>query len=250
MKLVRYSIENQTEWGVLEGERIRRLNGDVFGAFEVTQERLAVSDVKLLAPVAPSKIVAVGVNYREHAAEMREELPECPKIFLKPSTAVIGPLGSIVLPPSSQRVDHEAELAVVVRKQARCVDESEAADYILGYTCLNDVTARDLQRVDGQWTRAKSFDTFAPLGPVIDTSVTPDALDISLRVNGELRQQSNTRNLIYGPARLLSFISHIMTLLPGDVIATGTPSGVSPLRPGDVVEVCIEGIGTLINYVV
>lgn len=249
MKLVRFSIEGRVEWGALEGECIRRLDGDVFGAFELSQEKLAVSDVRLLAPVTPSKIVAVGVNYRDHAEEMREKLPECPKIFLKPSTAVIGPHESIVIPPSSSRVDHEAELAVVVRRRARCVDESEAAGYILGYTCLNDVTDRDLQRVDGQWTRAKSFDTFAPLGPVIDTSVTPSDLDISLRVNGELKQQSNTRNLVFGPARLLSFISHIMTLLPGDVIATGTPSGVGPLRPGDLVEVSIEGIGTLVNSV-
>lgn len=249
MKLVRYQIDCRCEWGSLEGGYVRPIEGDVFGEFGLCEREMPVDKVKLLAPSAPSKIVAVGLNYRDHALEMGEELPDCPKIFIKPSTAVVGPLDSIVIPESSRRVDYEAELALVVRRKAKRVSPEEAPDYILGYTCFNDVTARDLQKIDGQWTRAKSFDTFAPLGPVVDTSVSPAALDISLRVNGELRQHSNTSNLIFSPAELLSFVSHVMTLLPGDVIATGTPSGVGELRQGDCVEVSIEGIGKLVNYV-
>lgn len=249
MKLVRYEIAGRGHWGALEGDHIRHIDGDVFGEFSVSERITAVDSVRLLAPSLPSKIVAVGLNYRDHALEMGEELPDCPKIFLKPATAVIGPLDSIVVPESSHRVDYEAELAVVVGRAARRVSPDAAADYILGYSCFNDVTARDLQQIDGQWTRAKSFDTFAPLGPVIDTSVSAAELEISLTVNGELRQHSNTRNLIFSPAQLLSFISHVMTLLPGDVIATGTPSGVGALRPGDSVEVSLERIGKLVNDV-
>ena len=249
MKLVRYAVNGSCQWGSLEGQYVRPVAGDVFGEFSLCECEIPVDEVRLLAPSVPSKIVAVGLNYRDHALEMGEELPDCPKIFMKPSTAVIGPLDDIVIPESSKRVDYEAELALVVKRQAKRVTPGEAADYILGYCCFNDVTARDLQRIDGQWTRAKSFDTFAPLGPIVDTSVSPEALEISLRVNGELRQHSNTRNLIFSPAQLLSFVSHVMTLLPGDVIATGTPSGVGQLKPGDCVEVSIEGIGTLTNKV-
>jgi len=249
VKLVRYEVNGRCEWGSLEGQLVRRISGDVFGEFELCECEIPVDEVRLLAPSVPSKIVAVGLNYRDHALEMGEELPDCPKIFMKPSTAVIGPMDDIVIPESSKRVDYEAELALVVKRKAKRVAPEEAADYILGYCCFNDVTARDLQRIDGQWTRAKSFDTFAPLGPAIDTSVSPEALEISLRVNGELRQRSNTSNLIFSPSHLLSFVSHVMTLLPGDVVATGTPSGVGQLRSGDRVEVTIEGIGTLTNCV-
>ncbi len=249
MKLVRYEIDGRCKWGSLEGRHVQPIAGNIFGEFSLCKSKIPVGEVKLLAPSVPSKVVAVGLNYRDHALEMGEELPDCPKIFIKPSTAVIGPFDDIVIPESSKRVDYEAELALVVRRKAKRVLPEEAEDYILGYCCFNDVTARDLQRIDGQWTRAKSFDTFAPLGPVVDTSVSPKALEISLRVNGELRQHSNTSNLIFSPEQLLSFVSHVMTLLPGDVIATGTPSGVGELRPGDCVEVSIEGIGELTNCV-
>lgn len=250
MQLVRFVLEGKQQWGVLEDGAIRPVEGSVFEDFQLSDQRVSLSSVKLLAPAVPTKIVAVGLNYRDHAVEMGEELPENPKIFLKPSTAVIGPSDSIVLPPSSSRVDYEAELALVVKRRAKNIDAREADEYILGYTCFNDVTARDLQSVDGQWTRAKSFDTFAPVGPVINTSVDPHALDIESRVNGELRQKSNTRNLIFGPEQLLSFVSRVMTLLPGDIIATGTPSGVGPLGKGDTVEVAIRDIGVLANSVI
>ncbi|MGQ9780523.1 MAG: fumarylacetoacetate hydrolase family protein [Bacillota bacterium] len=215
-----------------------------------TGEILAQEEARLLAPVMPSKVVAVGLNYRDHAMEMGEEIPEEPRIFLKPSTSVIGPGEAIVLPPISRRVDYEAELAVVIGRTACHVRPEEASSYILGYTCLNDVTARDLQKKDVQWTRAKSFDTFCPLGPVVETELDPRDLAIVARVNGVVRQSSRTANLIFPVPELLSFISQVMTLLPGDVIATGTPPGVGPLSPGDRVEIEIEGLGILANPVV
>jgi 2-keto-4-pentenoate hydratase/2-oxohepta-3-ene-1,7-dioic acid hydratase in catechol pathway len=207
---------------------------------------------RLPAPCEPTKIIALGLNYRDHAVEMRMALPEEPLIFLKPATAVIGPEEPIVLPRQSRRVDYEAELAVVIGRTARKVPGSQAADYILGYTCFNDVTARDLQKKDGQFTRSKSFDTFAPLGPWLVPSLPepPETVTVSALVNGERRQHSHIGNLVFPVAHLVSFISHIMTLLPGDVIATGTPAGVGPLRPGDVVEININGIGTLRNPVI
>jgi 2-keto-4-pentenoate hydratase/2-oxohepta-3-ene-1,7-dioic acid hydratase in catechol pathway len=204
--------------------------------------------VKLLAPACPSKIVCIGLNYAEHAAELKMQLPSEPVIFLKPPTAAIGPGAEIVFPSSSQQVDYEGELAVMIRDRCKDVPAREAEKHILGFTCFNDVTARDLQRRDGQWTRSKSFDTFAPFGPWI-SSVDPADLDIQTRVNGEVKQSSNTSDLIFDVPRLVEFISHIMTLEPGDVIATGTPPGVGPLGKGDVVEVEIEGIGILENTV-
>jgi 2-keto-4-pentenoate hydratase/2-oxohepta-3-ene-1,7-dioic acid hydratase in catechol pathway len=190
------------------------------------------------------------VNYRDHAEEMKTPLPKEPLLFLKPSTSVIGPGEGIVYPKMSKRVDYEAELAVVIRKMAKAVPEERAAEYILGYTCLNDVTARDLQPKDGQWTTSKGFDTFAPIGPWIVTDIDPHHLEISSYLNGERRQHSNTKNLIFGSHQLVSFISHVMTLLPGDVIATGTPSGIGPMTIGDKIDVVIEGIGTLSNIIV
>ncbi len=193
--------------------------------------------------------MALGLNYRDHAARGEDALPEEPLLFIKPSTSVIGPGEAIVYPKMSKRVDYEAELAVVIRKKAKAVPEERAAEYILGYTCFNDVTARDLQPKDGQWTKSKGFDTFAPIGPWIVTDIDPHHLDISSYLNGERRQHSNTKNLIFGPYQLVSFISHVMTLLPGDVIATGTPSGIGPMAIGDRVDIVIEGIGTLSNTV-
>jgi 2-keto-4-pentenoate hydratase/2-oxohepta-3-ene-1,7-dioic acid hydratase in catechol pathway len=181
---------------------------------------------------------------------MGEELPETPKLFLKPSSSVIGPAAPIVLPPQSKRVDYEAELAIVIGRLAKQISREEAPDHIMGYTCLNDVTARDLQKIDGQWTRAKGFDSFCPIGPWIETEFDAASAGIELRLNSEVKQSSNTSNLIFGPHELVEFISSVMTLYPGDVIATGTSSGIGPMQPGDRVEVIIEGIGKLVNPVV
>ena len=207
-----------------------------------------MEDVELLAPCCPSKIVCVGLNYVEHAKELKMKLPEEPILFLKPPSAVIGPGTEIIVPKSSERVDYEGELGVVIGKRCKAIAADEAKKHILGYTCFNDVTARDLQQKDGQWTRAKSFDTFAPFGPWI-ASIDPSDADINTRVNGQIRQSSNTADLIFGVPSLIEFISNVMTLEPGDVIATGTPPGVGRLEKGDVVEVEIEGIGVLKNRV-
>lgn len=250
MKIVRYKVGASIQWGVLEEGRVREMEGDPFGPFQLTSKAKKLEEVQLLAPCLPSKIVALGLNYRDHAEEVKLPIPDKPLLFLKPSTSVIGPDEGIVYPKMSKRVDYEAELAVVIGKKAKGVSEEEAGRYILGYTCFNDVTARDLQPKDGQWTLSKSFDTFAPLGPWIVTDIDPTHLAISSYLNGERRQHSNTRNLIFNPYRLVSFISQVMTLLPGDVIATGTPSGIGPMAVGDRVAVVIEGIGTLANTVV
>jgi 2-keto-4-pentenoate hydratase/2-oxohepta-3-ene-1,7-dioic acid hydratase in catechol pathway len=218
---------------------------------DTTRQGEDIHIVRLLAPAVPSKIIAVGLNYRDHAKEMGLTPPEEPIIFMKPLSAVIGPGDDIIFPAQSSRVDYEAELAVVIGKRCRDVNAVDAADVILGYTCFNDVTARDLQIKDGQWTRAKSFDTFAPLGPWIETDIEdPNSLGITLRLNGEIRQTSNTNNLIFNVCNLVEFISSIMTLERWDVIATGTPSGIGPMVKGDEIEVSIEGIGVLKNRVV
>ncbi len=250
MKIVRYQEGGSIRWGVVEEEVIRLMDGDPFGLFQLTSISIKLDEARILAPCSPSKIVALGLNYRDHAEEIKMKLPEEPLLFLKPSTCVIGPGEAIVFPKMSKRVDFEAELAIVISKPARAVPEENAADYILGYTCLNDVTARDLQGKDGQWTRAKGFDTFAPIGPWIITDLDPRNLEISAYLNGVRQQHSSTKHLIFGPHKLVSFISQIMTLLPGDVIATGTPHGIGPMAIGDKIDVVIEGIGTLSNVVV
>jgi 2-keto-4-pentenoate hydratase/2-oxohepta-3-ene-1,7-dioic acid hydratase in catechol pathway len=250
MKIVRYEAESKRNWGVIEGEAVREMEGDPFGHFHLTSKTKKMEEVKLLAPCLPSKIVALGLNYRDHAEEVKIPLPKEPLLFLKPSTSVIGPGEAIVYPKMSKRVDYEAELAVVIGKAAKGISEERVGEYILGYTCLNDVTARDLQPQNGQWTTAKGFDTFAPIGPWIVTDIDPHHLDVASYLNGERRQHSNTKNLIFDPRQLVSFISRVMTLLPGDVIATGTPSGIGPMAVGDKIEVVIEGIGTLSNEVV
>lgn len=210
----------------------------------------AFDGARLLAPVVPSKVVCIGLNYRRHADEMGKAVPSEPLMFLKPSTSVIASGDAIVLPPDSTEVHHEGELAVVIGRIARDVPEARATDYILGYTLMNDVTARDIQRREQRYTRAKGFDTFAPLGPAIVTGLDPDALTITTRVNGEVRQASGVDDLIFSIRRLLAFVSRVMTLLPGDVISTGTPSGVGPIRAGDTVEVEIAEIGVLSNPVI
>ena len=225
------------------------LEGDIFGTPAVGA-RLAGPEPALLAPVAPSKIVAVGLNYRDHAAEMNKALPDEPLIFLKPSTAVVGPGASIVLPPGAGRVDYEAELGVVIGRTARRVPADRAHEYVLGFTCVNDVTDRDLQRRDVQYTRAKGFDTFAPAGPCVAAADLDRPVGIESRVNGERRQHSSTRELIFPLRRLIEFVTGVMTLLPGDILSTGTPPGVGPLAPGDRVAVEVEGVGELVNDVV
>jgi 2-keto-4-pentenoate hydratase/2-oxohepta-3-ene-1,7-dioic acid hydratase in catechol pathway len=233
---------------------VAELAGHPFGAADAirfTGARYPVADVRLLAPVLPSKVVAIGKNYAAHAREMGGEPPDEPVIFLKPSTAVAGPLDAIVRPVQlSKRVDFEGELAVVIGRLCRNVPPERAAGAVFGYTCANDVTARDLQSRDGQWARAKGFDTFCPLGPWIETDLSADDLEISTTVNGEMRQRSRTSLLLHGVAELVSYVSAVMTLLPGDVLLTGTPDGVGPLEAGDQVAVAIEGIGTLTNRVV
>jgi 2-keto-4-pentenoate hydratase/2-oxohepta-3-ene-1,7-dioic acid hydratase in catechol pathway len=253
MRIGRFDMQGRTGYGLLEGEKINVLWGAPYdgGLASTTGEVLSLPEVALLAPCEPTKIVAIGLNYRDHAAEFGNPIPEEPLIFMKPASAVIGPDEDIVYPGMSRRVDYEAELAVVIGKMARNIKEENFRDYVLGYACFNDVTARDLQKKDGQWTRAKGFDTFAPLGPWIETDIPdPGNLTVEAYLNGERRQHSNTGNLIFPVATLISFISRIMTLLPGDVIATGTPSGVGPMRVGDVVEIKVEGIGTLRNRLV
>jgi len=250
MRIVRYQDGPKIRWGVIEEGMVREMEGDPFSHFHLTSRVKQMGEVKLLPPCTPSKIVALGLNYRDHAEEVKMDLPEEPILFLKPSTSVIGPGDAIVYPRVSRRVDYEAELAVVMKMRARTVPLERAKDYILGYTCFNDVTARDLQPKNGQWTKSKSFDTFAPIGPWIVTDLDPHNLEISTYLNGERRQHSNTKHLVFGPLQLVSYISNIMTLLPGDVIATGTPSGIGPMLIGDKVDVVIEGIGTLSNYVV
>ena len=208
------------------------------------------SDVRLLAPCIPSKIVCLGVNYRSHAGEFNSQIPQTPLLFLKPPSAIIGPEDKIIYPEMSQRVDYEGELGVVIKKKPAMSPHTEALDCVLGYTCFNDVTARDLQKPDGQWTRAKGFDTFAPFGPCIETEIDPTNVPIETYLNGQLKQQSNTAELLFSVREVISFISRVMTLLPGDVIATGTPGGIGPMNPSDTIEIKIAPIGVLRNYVV
>ncbi len=253
MRIVRFELQGRSGYGILEGEKISILWNTPYGdgLKNTVGELVSLPTVKLLAPCEPTKIIALGLNYRDHAAEFGRPIPDEPLIFLKPSTSVIGPDEDIVYPAISRRVDYEAELAVVIGRPCRNVPPEEIRDYILGYTCFNDVTARDLQKKDGQFTRSKSFDTFAPLGPWIETEIPdPDNLTVEAYLNGERRQHSSTRNQVFSVATLVAFISRVMTLLPGDVIATGTPAGVGPMRPGDVVEVRLEGIGTLRNRLI
>lgn len=251
MKIVRVdSRVDDITYGAVEPEGIRLHLGSPFVAWEPTETVVAWDQARLLAPVIPTKIIAVGRNYVDHADEFNNPIPEEPLLFLKPPTSVIGPLQAIRLPKESANVHHEAELAIVVGKVARDVKIEDAGSYIMGFTAANDVTARDLQRSDGQWTRAKGFDTFCPLGPAIDTDLDPlEGLQVTCRVNSELRQSGSTADMIFGVSELLSYVSGVMTLLPGDVILTGTPEGVGPIAAGDKVEVEIEGIGVLMNTV-
>ena len=250
MRIARVSYGGGISFAVIEGDEVAEIDGPPIGEIRFTGKRVPLADCRLLAPTLPSKIVAIGVNYRDHAEEMGHTLPEEPLMFMKPGTAVVGVGDAVRKPPECQRLDHEGELAIVIGGLVRKADRATAVEGILGYTVANDVTARDLQIKDGQWTRGKGFDTFAPLGPWIETDVDPSGLDIEVRLNGEVRQQSNTKNLIFDAPALVSYVSGVMTLLPGDVIMTGTPSGVGPMEPGDTVEVEISGIGVLTNTII
>ena len=251
MRYLRFHHKDLVGYGRLEGDLIRAIEGDLFGTYKVTETTVPFAAARLLAPCLPTKIVAIGVNYKDHAAEFKKEPPSEPLIFLKPPSALLAPEEAIVYPEGvTKRVDYEGELAVVIKKRARHVTPEQAAAAIFGYTCCNDVTARDLQKKDGQWSRAKGFDTFCPLGPVIATDVEPSQLRIRTLLNGDIKQDAPVSSMLFDVPTLVSYVSKVMTLLPGDVITTGTPSGVGPMQRGDVVEVWIEGIGRLRNRVV
>jgi len=250
MKIVRFASGKRAEYGILVGDVIDGIEGTPYRQPRYSNHHYNLKEAKLLPPCVPSKIVALGLNYYSHAKEINMPIPSEPLIFMKPSTSVIGPEDNIIYPDCSQRVDYEGELAIVICKRAYRVPVKKALDYVLGYTCFNDVTARDLQGKDKQWTRAKSFDTFAAIGPYIETELNPGNVRVETYLNGELKQKVNTSDLIFSAPQVVSFISNIMTLLPGDIIATGTPSGIGAMNPGDKVEVKIKGIGTLRNYVV
>jgi 2-keto-4-pentenoate hydratase/2-oxohepta-3-ene-1,7-dioic acid hydratase in catechol pathway len=249
VRLVRFRFSDRIATGFVEGNRARLLQGTFFEEPVPTGEDVPLADVRLLAPVIPSKIVAVARNNPAHAAELGNEVPTHPMLFFKPATSVIGPGDPIPIPEGSGRVDHEAELAAVIGRLCRRVTEEEAPKYVLGYTCANDVTARDWQQADGQWARAKGSDGFCPLGPWIETEVDASDAAVIARVNGDERQRGRTSDFVFSPAALIAFISRSITLLPGDVVLTGTPSGVGPLTAGDRVEVEVEGVGVLANTV-
>ena len=249
MKYLRFrNSKNEIKYGVLEGDKIQLLDRNFLdSSSKPTNTWLSLEEVTLLAPVQPSKVVCVGLNYALHIKELEFSLPEDPVIFMKPPSCIIGPDAEIIYPKISQRVDFEAELAVIIGTTIKDASEVEAAKGIFGYTCANDVTARDLQKKDGQWTRAKSFDTFCPIGPWIVTDIDPSQLDVQLLLNGVVKQSSNTRNFITSVPKLVSYISQVMTLVPGDVVLTGTPEGVGPMQPGDEIIVKIQTIGQLRN---
>ena len=251
MKIVRFSHEESIRYGIVDEAELVVLEGDpMFAGFGTTGERVPLGEVSLLAPVIPrSKVVCVGKNYHDHAAEMGGEAPAEPLLFLKPNTSVIGPGDAIVRPPQSSRTDFEGELAVVIGRIAKNVPAASALDYVFGYTLGNDVTARDLQKSDGQWTRAKGFDTFCPLGPAIETDFDAAAATLQTRVNGEIKQSAPLTDMIHSVPDIIAYASAVFTLLPGDVILTGTPAGIGPVVAGDVVEVEISGLGVLRNPV-
>jgi len=251
MKICRFEAGGAVLVGRIEGRSVRACSGSVVHPARPTGEVFPLEAVRLLAPVKPGKIIGIGRNYADHARELGNEAPkEDPLVFLKPPSSVISPGETILMPPVSQRVDHEAELGVVIgRRVSKLGEESNPLDCVLGYCCVNDVTARDLQKKDIQFTRAKGFDTFCPLGPCIETELDPSNVRVEARVNGNTRQSGSTQDLIFPVAALVRYLSWIMTLEPGDVIATGTPAGVGPLADGDVVEVEVEGVGTLSNPV-
>ncbi len=257
MKIMRFIVDGKEKTGLIEDFNIIELSCSVVEALNAINldkfkknSSYTLENIKIKAPVSPSKVVCVGLNYQDHAAELNMDIPEEPILFLKPPSAVIGHQEPILYPGSSTQVDYEAEMGIIISKKARNIKGKNAGEFIGGYTVLNDVTARDLQKKDGQWTRAKSFDTFAPVGPAIETELDPDNQNIFLKLNSKIKQHSNTKNMIFGVEELLEFISHIMTLNPGDIIATGTPPGVGPMQPGDRIEAGVKDIGVLENQII
>jgi 2-keto-4-pentenoate hydratase/2-oxohepta-3-ene-1,7-dioic acid hydratase in catechol pathway len=250
MRIVRYQIKNEApRYGWILENKVGPIDGNIYGEYRRQEAETPLAEVKLLAPAEPSKIICIGRNYAEHAKEHDVEVPKVPLIFLKPPSALLDPGGTIILPPHSQQVEHEAELVVVIGKRGHNITAQDAQGHVFGYTVGNDVTARDLQKSDGQWTRAKGFDTFCPFGPWVDTEFDPADAVITCKVSGQPRQMASTRDMVFTVSQLIAFISSVMTLEPGDLIFTGTPAGVGPLKPGDTVEVEIEGLGKLSNPV-
>jgi 2-keto-4-pentenoate hydratase/2-oxohepta-3-ene-1,7-dioic acid hydratase in catechol pathway len=247
MRIARVRAGDGPAWAIVEGDTVYRLQGSPFENPSRGERLGETSSTRLLAPCEPTKVVCIGLNYRAHAAETGQELPKEPLMFLKPPTSVIGPGDDVVWAPGSQKIDYEAELAVVFKKTAKHIARGAFRDYVLGYTCANDVSARDFQRGDGQWARAKGSDTFCPLGPWIETDLDPSDLRISGKLNGETKQDSRTSDLVFDVDFLISHLTKYFTMLPGDVLITGTPAGIGPMNPGDEYEVELEGIGTLKN---
>ncbi len=252
MLIARYENEQETRYGIVAGGKVFEYIGDPFDPQSAKQGKPVgtLDEVRLLAPVRPGKILAIGKNYAAHAAEFGGGVPPEPLVFMKPPSAVISPGDEIEILPEMGRVDYEAELVVVIGRRGRFIKPEDALDYVLGYTCANDVTERDYQKSDGQWTRAKGFDTFCPLGPWINTDLDPSDVMVTCRVNGEVKQSASTANMVYDVPHLVAHLSRVMTLEPGDIIMTGTPEGVGRIAPGDEVEVEVEGIGVLKNHVV
>lgn len=250
MRIVRYQTnEGAPAYGWMLEDKVGEVQGNIYGEYRRREAKVPVTELKLLAPCEPGKIVCVGRNYVEHARELGNEVPKVPLIFLKPPSSIISNGDAIILPPQSKQVEHEAELVVVIGKRAKNVTTETARETVFGYTIGNDVTARDLQQTDGQWTRAKGFDTFCPFGPWIDTEFDPSDAVVTCRVNGQMRQMASTRDMVFNVGTLIAYISSVMTLEPGDLIFTGTPAGVDELKNGDVVDVEIEGLGKLSNPV-
>ncbi|MCW5874577.1 MAG: fumarylacetoacetate hydrolase family protein [Anaerolineales bacterium] len=249
MRIIRYQEQSAARYGWVLDDKAGPIEGDPYGAFQRGEATIPLAGLTLLPPVTPSKIVCVGRNYVAHAKELGNEVPEVPMLFLKPPSSVLAPGGTIVLPPQTQQVEHEAELTVVIGKRGRWIEPDDVKDHILGYTIANDITARDLQKRDGQWTRGKGFDTFCPFGPWVETEFDPADAVVTCTVNGELRQMGSTRDMIFSVRQLLAYISSVMTLEPGDLVLTGTPAGVGPLKEGDELVTSIEGLGELRNAV-
>ena len=249
MKIVRFWDGNKVSYGSLEDDIVWPIEGDVYGDYSLSSKSLALKEVQLLAPCEPTKIICIGLNYHDHAKEMNLPVPKYPVVFLKPPSSVTGPGTNIIYPKQCTRMDYEAELAIVIGSVTKNIEPEDALDNVLGYTCANDVTARNLQPKDGQWTIAKSFDTFSPIGPYIVTDISPDNLNVKLLLNGEIKQSSNTSQLMFSIPFIISYLSKVMTIFPGDIIITGTPAGVGPMEPGDTVTVEIENIGKLTNLV-
>lgn len=250
-KYCRFNFHGAATWGLVENDTIRVIAGDLFAEHKLTDERLPLATVKLLPPVTPTKIVCVGLNYADHVKESQSAnaVPEEPVTFMKPLTAMIGPEDTILMPAASKRVDYEGEIGIVIARTCHKLDPDEVRSNIFGITCVNDVTARDLQKKDVQWTRGKGFNTFCPVGPYLVTDLDYTELNVASRLNGETKQSSNSRHMIFPIPRLVSFMCHVMTLNPGDLIVTGTPEGVGPMKDGDIVEVEVEGVGVLRNHV-